>query len=254
MTRVIRETLMSAIDKKSRIKLDALEHKPITEEDYKQKLREQQLRLLNLQRRLGETKASVLVVFEGPDAAGKGGVIKRVVERLDPRLVRVYSIVKPTAEEYQHHYMWRFWNKLPPYGQLAIYDRSWYGRVLVERVEGFATEAEWKRAYREINEFERTLIDDRAIIIKFYLHISKDEQLLRFKRRQADPYKHWKITDEDWRNRKKWDEHNEAAEDMFERTSTEEAPWHIIPANYKWYARVRVAKIVAERLEKALLK
>jgi polyphosphate kinase 2 (PPK2 family) len=147
--------------------------------------------------------------------------------------------------------MWRFWNKLPPFGQTVIFDRSWYGRVLVERVEGFATEKEWKRAYDEINEFERTLAEDGAIILKFYLHISKDEQLFRFKRREADPYKHWKINDEDWRNRRKWDEHNSAAEDMFEKTSTEDAPWAVIAANYKWYARLRVLKTVVETLERS---
>lgn len=137
---------------------------------------------------------------------------------------------------------------------MAVFDRSWYGRVLVERVEGFATEAEWKRAYGEIRQFEKLLVDDKAILFKFYLHITKDEQLARFRRREADPYKHWKISEEDWRNRKKWDEHNKAAEQMFERTSVEEAPWHVIGANYKWYARVKVLKIVVERLEKLRLK
>jgi polyphosphate kinase 2 (PPK2 family) len=150
--------------------------------------------------------------------------------------------------------MWRFWSKIPSYGQTAVLDRSWYGRVLVERVEAFATENEWSRAYREINEFERILIDDNAIIIKIYLHITKDEQLTRFKRREADPYKHWKISDEDWRNRKKWDQHNAAAEEMFEKTSTEASPWHVIAANYKWYARLRTVKIVVDRLEKAGIK
>ena len=245
---------MPSGDSKKFPRLDDIEHKSIEESDYKHKLKEQQLKILKLQRQLGESKRSVVIVFEGPDAAGKGGAIKRLVERLDPRLVRVYSVIKPTAEEYQHHYMWRFWNKLPPYGQTAILDRSWYGRLLVERVEGFASDSEWKRAYREINEFERQLADDNAIIIKLYLHISKDEQLVRFKRREADPYKHWKISDEDWRNRKKWDEHNEAAQEMFEKTSTDVAPWHVVAANYKWYARLKVVKIVADRLEKADLK
>jgi len=245
---------MPPLDKKFRIRLEDLEHKPISEDDYREKLKEQELKLLGLQRRLAESKINVMVVFEGPDAAGKGGAIKRLVERLDPRLVRVYSIIKPTAEEYQHHYMWRFWNKLPAYGQIAVFDRSWYGRVLVERVEGFATEQEWKRAYREINDFERTLIDDRTVLIKFYLHIDKEEQLIRFNRRQADPYKHWKITDEDWRNRRNWDQHCQAAEEMFERTSPEDSPWCVIPADYKWHARLKVFKTVAERVEKALEK
>lgn len=235
--------------------LDDLDHPSITEEEeYKPLLKQSQLRLLNYQRALSDAKRSLIIVFEGPDAAGKGGAIKRVVERLDPRLHRVHSIVKPTQEEYQHHYLWRFWNKLPAYGQLTVFDRSWYGRVLVERVEGFATDKEWKRAYQEINEFERTLTDDGAVIVKFYLHISKDEQLARFKAREADPYKHWKINEEDWRNRRKWSEHNEAAEDMFDRTSTPWAPWRVVAANYKWYARVQVVKSVLEALEKTELK
>lgn len=232
--------------------LDALKHEPVEERDYKRELKEQQFKLLQLQRRLSETKHSVIVLFEGPDAAGKGGCIKRCLERLDPRLVRVYSVVKPTAEEYQHHYLWRFWNKLPARGQIAVFDRSWYGRVLVERVEKFASVPEWQRAYREINEFERQLADDNAIIIKFYLHITKDEQLARFRRRQADPYKHWKINDEDWRNRRKWNAHNEAALEMFEKTHTPEAPWHVVPANFKWHARLEVIKTLVERIEKQL--
>lgn len=233
-------------------RLDDLEHREISEEDYKPKLKSLQLELLKLQRELSEMKGSLIVVFEGPDAAGKGGAIKRTVERLDPRLFRVHSIVKPTAEEYQHHYLWRFWSKLPPCGQMVVFDRSWYGRVLVERVEGFASEQEWKRAYQEINDFERQLCDDGAVIVKCYLHVSRDEQLVRFKRREADPYKHWKINDEDWRNRRKWDEHNAAAEDAFQKTSTDYAPWHVIPANYKWHARVKVAKTVLDALTERL--
>jgi polyphosphate kinase 2 (PPK2 family) len=239
---------------KSKIRLDSLDQNvPLTQEDYKKRLKHFQLKLLDTQLILRERKKSVVIVMEGPDAAGKGGAIKRLNERLDPRLVRVYSIIKPTPEEHQHHYLWRFWNKLPPYGTMAVFDRSWYGRVLVERVEGFATEKEWKRAYREINEFEKLLADDGTAVIKIYLHISKEEQLERFRRREADPYKHWKINDEDWRNRKKWDEHNEAAEDMFELTSNPHSPWTVIPANYKWYARVRVVETVYERVA-ALLK
>ena len=237
---------------KKAAKLDDLEHREIAEDEYKPKLKNLQLKLLGLQRELSETRNSVLVVFEGPDAAGKGGAIKRLVERLDPRLYRVHSIVKPTQEEYQRHYLWRFWNKLPPYGQMTVFDRSWYGRVLVERVEGFAAEKEWRRAYEEINEFERCLTDDGTLIVKIYLHISKEEQLARFKRREADPYKHWKINDEDWRNRRKWDEHNVAAQEAFTRTSTARAPWNVIAGNFKWYARVRVAKIVADALEAKL--
>ncbi|MEX1117953.1 MAG: polyphosphate kinase 2 family protein [Terrimicrobiaceae bacterium] len=238
---------------KEPILLDKLNQDNALEQDeYKRQLKKYQLEILNHQLLLRERKNSIIIVMEGPDAAGKGGAIKRLVERLDPRLVRVYSIIKPTQEEISHHYLWRFWTKLPAHGEMTIYDRSWYGRVLVERVEGFCKEQEWKRAYREINEFERLLVDDGNIIIKMFLHITKDEQLERFKRREADPYKHWKISEEDWRNRRKWNEHNEAASEMFEKTSTEIAPWTVIPANFKWYARVKVAKTVAERLKTAL--
>ena len=241
---------LSATDASSR--LESLDQAGgISEEHYKSKLKEQQLRLIKLQLKLAENhKHSLIIVAEGPDAAGKGGAIKRLVEKLDPRTVRVYSTVKPTEEEYSHHYLWRFWNKLPPHGQIAIFDRSWYGRVLVERVEGFAAEAEWQRAYREINDFEHTLTADRTVVLKFYFHITKDEQLARFKRREADPYKSWKISDEDWRNRRKWDEHNAAAEEMFERTSSTNAPWHLIAGNYKWSARLEMLKSTVKTLEK----
>ena len=238
---------------KAHIRLDDLDQSnSLDQEDYKKQLKQYQLEMLNMQLLLREKKKSVILIMEGPDAAGKGGAIKRVVERLDPRLVRVYSIIKPTPEEYMHHYMWRFWKKLPAYGEIAIFDRSWYGRVLVERVEGFCTEAEWKRAYGEIVETERLLAEDGAIIIKLYLHITKDEQLSRFKSREDDPYKHWKISEEDWRNRRHWNEHNQAAEDMFVKTRSEAAPWTVIPANYKWFARVRSVKTVCDRISRAL--
>jgi len=234
-----------------RFRLDALDQSvSLSKETYAKELKKYQLGLLNLQLRLKESKRSVIVVIEGPDAAGKGGAIKRTLEFLDPRLLRVYSTQKPTAEEYRHHYLWRFWNRLPPYGEIAVFDRSWYGRVLVERVEGFATEAEWKRAFGEINEMERTLGDDGAILIKLYLHVSKDEQLKRFKERQANPYKNWKINGEDWRNRRKWNQHNAAAEDMFVKTSTKIAPWTVIAGDYKWRARVEFAKTIYERIAK----
>lgn len=238
---------------KSRGRLDDLDQSKSLEQDqYKKQLKKLQLQILDMQLELKESKHSVVVVVEGPDAAGKGGAIKRMVERLDPRLVRVYSIVKPTPDEYRKHYMCRFWNKLPSHGELVVFDRSWYGRVLVERVEGFCSDAEWKRAYREINEFEKSLCDDGVILIKLFLQITKLEQLDRFKCRESDPYKHWKISDEDWRNRRHWKEHNEAAEDMFEKTSTPSAPWHVIPANYKWFARVKTLKIVVDRMSKIL--
>jgi AMP-polyphosphate phosphotransferase len=215
--------------------------------DYRHKVQELQLTLLHFQRKILESKRSIIFVFEGPDAAGKGGVIKRITEKLDPRVLRVYSIVKPTEEEYHHHYLWRFWTKMPPQGEIAIFDRSWYGRVLVERVEEFCTEKEWRRAYDEINSMEETLVDGGAVLLKFYLHISKEEQLRRFEQRAADPYKHWKISEEDWRNRKKWKEHIEAAEEMFDRTSTKIAPWHLIESEFKWYARIKVLKAVVKK-------
>lgn len=224
-----------------------------TPDHYRDKMRAGHLRLLQLQHALKDTQRSVIVVVEGPDAAGKGGAIKRLVERLDPRHIRVYSTIKPSTEEYARHYLWRFWNKLPARTEMAIFDRSWYGRVLVERVEGFATKAEWQRAYREINEFERVLQDDGAIIIKMWLHIGKDEQMKRFKKRQDDPLKRWKMNDEDWRNRNRWNDYIAAAEEMFKRTSSRTAPWQVIPANYKWFARVKVLETVCDRLAKALI-
>ncbi len=233
------------------VRLDTLDQEQVVDErTYKSKLKEQQLRLIKLQLKLAENKKrSLIVVAEGPDAAGKGGAVKRLVEKLDPRTVRVYSTVKPTDQELARHYLWRFWTRLPPRGQIAIFDRSWYGRVLVERVESFARDEEWRRAYREINEFERLLTDDGTVIVKFYFHITKDEQLTRFKRREADPYKSWKINDEDWRNRRKWDEHNAAAEEMFERTSSAAAPWHLIAGNYKWHARLVMLREVIRALD-----
>jgi polyphosphate kinase 2 (PPK2 family) len=215
--------------------------------DYREKVQSLQLEMLHFQRKILDSKRHVILVFEGPDAAGKGGVIKRLTEKLDPRVLRVYSVVKPTEEEYRHHYLWRFWTKMPAQGELAIFDRSWYGRVLVERVEGFCSEKEWKRAYDEINNMEEALVDGGAIILKFFLHISKEEQLKRFEARAADPYKHWKISEEDWRNRKKWKEHIEAAEEMFERTSTKSAPWTLVESEFKYYARLKVLKAVVKK-------
>jgi polyphosphate kinase 2 (PPK2 family) len=231
------------------LKLDSLNQDiSLTRDVYSRDLKKHQLGLLNLQLHLKESRRSVVILIEGPDAAGKGGAIKRTLERLDPRLIRVYSTQKPTPEEYRHHYLWRFWNKLPAFGEIAVFDRSWYGRVLVERVEGFATEKEWRRAYREINELERSLVDDGAILIKLFLQVSKAEQLRRFKERQADPYKHWKINEEDWRNRRKWHQHNKAAEEMFVKTSTKIAPWTVIAGDYKWYARVQFVKTIYSRI------
>ncbi len=173
----------------------------------------------------------MVVVYEGWDAAGKGGSIKRLTQRLDPRLFSVYGIAKPTQDELDHHYLWRFWSKLPVRGNMVIFDRSWYGRVLVERIEGFATEPEWQRAYDEINAFEKMLSDDGAVIVKFWLHISSEEQLYRFERRLQDPAKRWKMNEEDWRNRAKWDQYETAVEDMLARTNQPCAPWTVIEGN-----------------------
>jgi polyphosphate kinase 2 (PPK2 family) len=198
----------------------------------------------------GELGPPVCVTFEGGDASGKGGAIKRLVAQLDPRHVRVVQFAAPTHDEKRHHFLWRFWPSLPGWGGMAVFDRSWYGRVLVERVEGLATREQWLRAYDEINGFERTLADEGMILIKFWLHISGDEQLKRFKRREKDPLKSWKLTDEDWRNREKRAEYKQAVEDMVARTSIEpHARWHLIPAESKRYARVAVIETVIAEIE-----
>ena len=195
----------------------------------------------------------VCVIFEGWDASGKGGAIKRLVAQLDPRHVRVVQFAAPTHDEKRHHFLWRFWPSLPGWGGMAVFDRSWYGRVLVERVEGFATREQWLRAYDEINSFERTLADEGMILIKFWLHISGDEQMMRFKRREKDPLKSWKLTEEDWRNREKRDEYKQAVEDMVARTSVEpNARWHLIPAESKRYARVAVIEAVIAEIEEGM--
>ncbi len=189
------------------------------------------------------------VVFEGWDASGKGGCIRRLVTPLDPRHVRVASFAAPTYDEKRHHYLWRFWPQLPGWGGMAVLDRSWYGRVLVERVEGFATEEQWRRAYQEISEFERALVDDGMILVKFWLHLSEQEQLRRFERRQHDPLKQWKLTDEDWRNRDKRPAYEDAVEDMLDRTDTAYAPWSLVEGDSKRWARVKVAETVIAAIE-----
>ncbi len=189
------------------------------------------------------------VVFEGWDASGKGGAIKRLVARLDPRHVRVVQFAAPTHDEKRHHFLWRFFPALPGWGGMAVLDRSWYGRVLVERVEGLATRQEWTRAYDEINGFERSLVDNGMILVKFWLHISSKEQLGRFRKRERDPLKTWKLSDEDWRNRKKRGQYTEAVEDMLARTDQPNAPWHLVEAESKRYARVKVVETVVDRIE-----
>lgn len=208
------------------------------------------LRLLGFQVYL--QKRPVVVVFEGWDAAGKGGTIQRITEKLDPRSFVVHAIAAPAGEDKAHHYLFRFWRRLPPRGQLSIFDRSWYGRLLVERVEGFARPDEWQRAYAEINEFERQLVEFGTIVVKFWMHLSPEEQLRRFEERQTIPYKAWKLTDEDWRNREKWAQYEQAADEMLLRTSTPAAPWTIVEAEDKRFARIKALRTLVNRLEAEL--
>ena len=194
----------------------------------------------------------VCVLFEGWDASGKGGVIKRLVSPMDPRHVRVAQFAAPTPDEKRHHFLWRFFPVLPGWGGMAVLDRSWYGRVLVERVEGFASVEQWERAYDEITEFERSLALEGMILVKFWLHISDEEQLRRFKRREKDPLRRWKLTDEDWRNREKRPEYERAVEDMLERTDHELAHWQLVEADSKRYARVKVLETVCSEIESGM--
>jgi AMP-polyphosphate phosphotransferase len=226
--------------------------KSLTKDQYRTRRRENSQRLLGLRRDLLQNRIPVILVFEGWDAAGKGGTIRRLMEPIDPRQYQVHAVVKPTQEELDHQYLWRFWTKLPRRGDIGVFDRSWYGRVLVERVEGFATRPEWSRAYDEINDFERHLVDDGAVIVKIFLHISKKEQKKRFESRAKNPLKSWKLNDEDYRNRKKWDEYVVAIEDMLKKTDTGPAPWHVIPAEDKRYARIAVQEAVIRAVAKAV--
>jgi len=191
----------------------------------------------------------VCVMFEGWDASGKGGCIKRLVAPMDPRHVRVAQFAAPTYDEKRHHFLWRFWPALPGWGGMAVLDRSWYGRVLVERVEGFATEEQWRRAYDEIREFEQTLVAEGMILVKFWMHLSEDEQLRRFERRQADPLKRWKLTEEDWRNRGQRAAYEAAVEEMLVRTDTDVAPWTLVEGDSKRWARVKVLETVIAAME-----
>ncbi|MCK6438572.1 MAG: UDP-galactose-lipid carrier transferase [Planctomycetes bacterium] len=217
-------------------------------DDYKTRLKTLQLQLLKIQRYLYQQQRKAIIVFEGWDAAGKGGSIRRLVERLDPRGYAVHPIGAPNAEERSRHYLHRFWTRLPQPGSLGIFDRSWYGRVLVERVEGLCAEEAWRRAYDEINAFERMLVDDGTPIVKLFLHISKREQLKRFRERENDPFKDWKITKDDWNNRKHWTAYETAIDDMFARTSTREVPWHVIPSEHKWFGRVEALSTIVDHL------
>lgn len=224
----------------------------LDQEQYKEKCKKLQQRLSELHNKVYRKKIPVVIVYEGWDAAGKGGNIKRVAAALDARGYQVHPIASPRPDEKARHYLWRFWTRLPKTGHFAIFDRSWYGRVMVERLEGFCSENDWQRAYNEINEFEDELIQWGAVVIKFWVHIDKQTQLERFTDRQNTPDKQWKITDEDWRNREKWDEYEVAVNEMLQKTSTQQAPWYILASNSKYYARVQALEIIIEQLEKAL--
>ncbi|MCB1799312.1 MAG: polyphosphate:AMP phosphotransferase [Gammaproteobacteria bacterium] len=224
----------------------------IAREDYRDRLAALQSELNDLAWRAYTEKLSTVFVFEGVDAAGKGGAIRRVTQAVDSRLREVIPIAAPTDEESAHHYLWRFWRHIPRAGRMAVFDRSWYGRVLVERVEGFTSHANWARAYLEINDFEEQLTEAGVVVQKFWLQISKEEQLARFQARQDTPYKQYKITDDDWRNREKWDEYRDAVNEMLARTSAQHAPWNLIPGNDKRFARVQVLETVVKALRDAL--
>lgn len=224
----------------------------LSKKEYQRQLQRRQVQVRELAYQVYVQKRPVVIVYEGWDAAGKGGSIKRLTARMDPRGYVVYPISAPQGDDKEHHYLWRFWRRLPERGQIAIFDRSWYGRVLVERVEGFASEEEWKRAYREINSFERQLHDFGTIIIKFWIHISREEQLRRFEQRKSIEYKSWKLTEEDWRNREKWPLYEQAVEEMLLKTSTVTAPWTIVEGEDKYWARVRALTTVVETLSREL--
>lgn len=223
-----------------------------TREEYREKLDKLQKKMEKLHGELYRRRIPVILGFEGWDAGGKGGAIKRLTEKMDPRGYVVNPTASPNDIEKAHHYLWRFWKAMPKDGHVAIFDRTWYGRVMVERIEGFCTEEEWKRAYKEINDMEKDLYNAGAIVIKFWMHIDKDEQERRFKERQENPEKQWKITEEDWRNREKWDQYTDAVNEMLLRTSTDYAPWIVVEGNSKYYARIKVLKTVVKTIEERL--
>ena len=223
----------------------------LTDEEYRKELKKLQKRLGELHNVVYRKKIPVILCYEGWDAAGKGGNIRRIARPLDPRGFDVMPIASPEPHELARQYLWRFWTRLPRSGHFCIFDRTWYGRVMVERLEGFCSEDDWKRAYNEINEFERQLTDWGAVVLKFWIHIDQDTQLARFNDRQNTPEKQWKLTEEDWRNREKWPQYEEAVDEMLQKTSTKNAPWFIIESNDKKYARIKTLKIVIEALEKA---
>jgi polyphosphate kinase 2 (PPK2 family) len=230
----------------------------LSREEYEERLYAAQRKLLALRLQIGgllegsELGPGVLVVTEGSDAGGKGGAIKRIVEPLDPRHYRVTAFAKPTFDEKSKHFLWRFWKEVPGLGGMALFDRSWYGRVLVERIEGYATKQQWKRAYDEIVQFERNLVLEGVIIVKFWLQISPEEQLKRFESRRDDPLRRWKLTEEDWRNRDKIDLYDAAVEEMLKKTDHELAPWHVVSGEQKRWARVQVIETLVKRIEAGL--
>jgi polyphosphate kinase 2 (PPK2 family) len=226
--------------------------KKLAKDRYRKQLGRQQAEWSQLVWQAADAGVSNVIVFDGWDAAGKGSCIRRVTEAMDPRLYQIIPVAAPTDEERAHHYLWRFWRHLPRDGRVTIFDRSWYGRVLVERVEKFASPAEWSRAYAEINDFEEQLCEHGVVVHKYWLHIGKAEQLARFKKRETIDYKRHKITDDDWRNRKQWNAYQAAVNDMVAHTSTGVAPWTLVPGNDKRFARTFILKDLRKRLAKAL--
>jgi polyphosphate kinase 2 (PPK2 family) len=220
--------------------------------EYRKELAVCQARLAGLNQQAMQKKLTTILVFEGPDAGGKGGAIRHITQALDARNYKVYPFAAPTDVENSYHYLWRFWNCIPRAGRMTIFDRSWYGRVLVERIEQFAGDDEWRRAFAEINDFEDQLIGHGTVLLKFWMHISKDEQLRRFKSREETPYKRWKLCDEDWRNRERWDEYAFAVHKMIQQTSVQKSPWVLVENENKRYGRIKVLKTVCDALEKAL--
>jgi polyphosphate kinase 2 (PPK2 family) len=237
------------VDKRPR--LAAIEDFPKVDlSDYERRLSELQETLQRVQQAYLGTSQRAVIVLEGWDTAGKGGVVRRLGWALDPRSFKVAATAAPGGREKSLHYLQRFWERLPEHGQIVAFDRSWYGRVLVERVEGFAALAEWRRAYKEINEFEAMLLDDGVRLVKLFMHITPDEQMRRFRNRLTNPLKRWKLSYEDFRNRGRWTDYEEAIEDMMEKTSTRRAPWHLVPANDKSFGRLAALRVIADRLSK----
>jgi len=234
-----------------RPRLDAIKRFPMVEfADYERRLLEMQETLQRVQQAYLGTAHRAIIVLEGWDTAGKGGVVRRLGWALDPRSFKVHAIAAPTSREKSLHYLQRFWERLPEHGQIVVFDRSWYGRVLVERVEGYATQTEWHRAYNEINEFEQMLFEDDTRLVKIFLHITPKEQILRFRARLTDPLKRWKLSYEDFRNHARWKDYELAIEDMLETSTTKRAPWYLVPANNKPFSRLAAFRIIADRLSK----